>query len=283
LIAELSPDYLRRLLLAATRADLVPAHAAGETGSVVGGGATRVTLRFEDPAAPDRLVRDARVRVLASAAPHGPAAVLLERITGARESAIRLVRADDLLALLGPALPPAVARAATTLLDALRRALDDGATAARTDAPGVLVCRCMGVGDRVIRRAIRGGATDAPMIGIACAAGTGCHSCWPDLRALLDEELPRPSEARTDSRAGPASDATSAEAVAFGLVAPLWRAQGIALASLAIEGEVVRVGVGEVTPGALASPIGAVAIARHALREALSDTVRVELAHAANA
>ena len=85
MIADLSPDYLRRLLLDATRADLVPADAAGESGSVVGGGASRITIRFDDPDAPDRLVRDARVRVLATAAPHGPAAVLLERIVGSRE------------------------------------------------------------------------------------------------------------------------------------------------------------------------------------------------------
>ena len=281
MLKDLSPEYLRRLLLPETRADLVPADAAGESGSVVGGGASRITLRFDSPHASPRRIRDARVRVLATAAPHGPAAVLLERLAGADERAAGTLSAHDLLAPLGPALPPSVPRAAQALLDSLHRALEDGAECARTDAPGVLVCRCLGVGDRVIRRAIRGGATDAPMIGIACAAGTGCHSCWPDLKSLLDEELHSPATSdRADanpvpeSRTGPASALTT---VARGLVAPLWRAQGLELRSLAIVGETVRVSVGRIAADALASPIGAVAIARHALREALSDTVRVEL------
>lgn len=283
MLKDLSPEYLRRLLLPTTRADLVPADAAGESGSVVGGGASRITLRLDAPSARPRRIRDARVRVLATAAPHGPAAVLLERLIGVDESTARALTAHDLLAPLGAALPPSVARAAQTLIECLARALDDGAACARTDAPGVLVCRCLGIGDRVIRRAIRGGAGDAPMIGIACAAGTGCHSCWPDLRALLDEERPdggnrsgpdSPTGNRSDARKRPLSPL---ESVAEGLVTPLWRAQGVVLRSLSISGEIVRVSVGDPAPDALASPVGAVAIARHALREALSETVRVEL------
>ncbi len=130
----------------------------------------------------------------------------------------------------------------------------------------------MGIGDRAIRRAIRGGATDVPMIGLDCAAGTGCHSCWPDLRAILDEET-RPPIVTPNRGAAP-----DLETVIAGLVAPLWRAQGLTLAGVRVEGETVHVSVGEIEPGALASPVGAVAVARHALRESLSDTVRVELA-----
>jgi len=276
-LKDLSPEYLRRLLLPTTRTDLVPADAAGESGSVVGGGASRITLRFDRapgtsgaPAAPRR-IREARVRVLASAAPHGPAAVLLEKVTRADERTARALTPADLLAPLGPGLPPLVVKAAESLVESLRAALDDGAAAARTDAPGVLVCRCLGVGDRVVRRAIRGGATDVPMIGLDCAAGTGCHSCWPDLRAILDDETSHPVVAPPT---GPASDLERAVA---GLVRPLWRAQGLALAGLRVEGETVFVSVGDVRPDALASPLGVVAMARHALREALSDTVRVEL------
>ena len=276
MLRDLSPEYLRRLLLPTTRTDLVPADAAGESGSVVGGGAARITLRFERPlgsarapAAP-RKIREARVRVLASAAPHGPAAVLLERVTGAEEAAARALTAADLLAPLGPSLPPLVAKAATSLVESLRAALDHGEAAARTDAPGVLVCRCLGIGDRVVRRAVRGGARDVPMIGLDCSAGTGCHSCWPDLRAILDEETHPPVAPPT--RAAPALDA-----VIFGLVAPLWRAQGLSLAGVRVVGETVLVAVGGAERDALASPVGAVATARHALREALSDTVRVEL------
>jgi bacterioferritin-associated ferredoxin len=271
-IANLGPGYLARLALPGTRADLVPADAAGESGSVVGGGAVRVTLRFEPGThAPSRRIREARVRVLASTAGHGPAAVLLERVEGALEGDARRLTPRDLLAPLGVGPPAAVARAAVWLLDALARALDDGADAARTGAPGVLVCRCLGVGDREIRRAVRRGAETVPAIGLDCAAGTGCHSCWPDLRTILDEESAPPS-------AGPARPHPSDLAfVVAALVAPIWRAQGIPLRGVRVEGELVSLRSGPSAPDALASPIGALALARHALRDALSETVRVEL------
>ncbi|MFL1462107.1 molybdopterin-dependent oxidoreductase [Roseococcus sp. DSY-14] len=55
--------------------------------------------------------------------------------------------------------------------------------------PSPTVCACHGVSKDHIRSAIVGGALDVAAIGHACAAGTGCGSCKPELAALLAETL----------------------------------------------------------------------------------------------
>lgn len=222
-------------------------------------------------------------RSLGSPAAHGPGSVLVERGVGATLDALAALRRDDLVGPLGP-VPPAVVRAADRCLDALDRALADGAAAARVDAPGLLTCRCLGVGDREIRRAVARGATTVPMIGLDCAAGTGCHSCWPDLRALLLEassEVSAPGPRVPTGPTAPPHAPPSLHAAIRALVAPLWRAQGVTLGEVATDATSVRLTVAATAPDAMASPIGAVALAQHALRETMDETVRVVLGDAA--
>ncbi len=287
-LARLTPAYLARLVAPAGLGDLVPADLAGEVGSLVGGGGVRVMLRV-GPARPGAAPRVTAMafRSLGSPAAHGPGSVLVERGVGATLDALAALRRDDLVAPLGP-VPPAVVRAADRCLDALDRALTDGAAAARVDAPGLLTCRCLGVGDREIRRAVARGATTVPMIGLDCAAGTGCHSCWPDLRALLFEASSDAAAPGPRVPTGPTAPPTASTAVPpslhaaiRALVAPLWRAQGVTLGEVATDAASVRLTVAATAPDAMASPIGAVALAQHALRETMDEAVRVVLGDAA--
>jgi bacterioferritin-associated ferredoxin len=277
--AGLSARYLEHLTAPRNLGDLVPADLAGEAGSVVGGMGVRVTLRLAE-APPPRPIGAAMFRALASPAPRAPGSVLTQRLAGLAPERAARIEPRDLLDELGGSVPEPVARAAGLLVAALRAALSDGAAAARADAPGVLVCRCLAVGDRRVRHAIRVGARDVPSIGLDCHAGQGCHSCWPDLRAILDEETVAREAPRRDGGRD-SSPATALASVVESLVRPLWRAQGVRLGSVAVEGGggatlVARLSVAAVEPGALASPIGACAIARHALRESLAEDVRVE-------
>ena len=278
-LARLTPAYLARLAAPTGLGDLVPADLAGEVGSVVGGGGVRVMVRL------DRAGRVAATsfRSLGSAAAHGPGSVWVERARGATLDELGRLRPRDLVGPLGP-VPRAVVRAAERLVDAVDGALADGAAAARTDAPGLLTCRCLGVGDREIRRAIARGATTVPMIGLDCAAGTGCHSCWPDLRALLHEEHPPAPGPRVPApEPGAARSATTAVTRTIrALIGPLWQAQGVTLGDVGWNGSeagghTVRLAIASSAPDAMASPIGAVALAQHALRETMDESVRVVL------
>jgi len=268
--------YLERLAAPRRQGDLEPADAAGEVGSVVGGLGVRVTLRFsKDPASPRRIA-SVRWRSLGSLAATGPAEVLAEVAVGCDEAGARAIGAADLLGPLGPDLPPAVVRAADRVVEALALALGGGRAAASVMSPGMLVCRCLSVGDRAIRRAIRQGAEDIESIGIACAAGQGCHTCWPDLRELLDDERvrARPPVGPLGPRLPRSTDPLLAAVDA--IVRPLWRAQGVTLGRVERGGDGVRLEILWVASGALASEIGAIALARHALRQTIAEGLRVE-------
>ena len=50
-----------------------------------------------------------------------------------------------------------------------------------------LVCSCHEVGEKAITEAIRAGAGDIDALGKELRCGTGCGSCLPELKALIDE------------------------------------------------------------------------------------------------
>ena len=282
MLPAFSDAYLERLVTQPFRGEFEPADAAGEVGSVVGGSGVRVTLRFAKGAG-ERRIASARWRAFGGLAAIGPGAALCERLVGLDDAGARAIAPASLLDGLGGPLPPPVERAATHLVEATALALSDaGSATASVRAPGVLVCRCLGVGDKPIRHAIRGGAHDVPSIGLVTSAGHGCHSCWPDLRALLDEET-APGRAPDPSRPAGEAPPTPLERAIDALVRPTWRAQGVTLGSARVAGEVVLLSVASTAKDALASPVGAVAIARHALRETLSEGLRVELTSPAGA
>jgi nitrite reductase (NADH) large subunit len=52
------------------------------------------------------------------------------------------------------------------------------------------ICSCHAVGDAQIRRAIHAGARTVAAVGAACAAGTGCGSCRPEIARLLRMRTP---------------------------------------------------------------------------------------------
>jgi len=74
---------------------------------------------------------------------------------------------------------------------AMRRALlagvpPDGATTA-----GALICACHGVCAGAVTRAIEAGCASVEALGRSTGAGTGCGSCRPELRRLLDSSQHR--------------------------------------------------------------------------------------------
>jgi assimilatory nitrate reductase catalytic subunit len=54
---------------------------------------------------------------------------------------------------------------------------------------GPVVCACNGVGPAAILRTIGEGSRSVAAIGASCAAGTGCGSCIPEIRKLLEQAL----------------------------------------------------------------------------------------------
>ena len=205
----------------------------------------------------------------------GPASWLMDAIEGSAYEDACEHDADSVLTALcdanGHHLPPAVHRGADFAVKALRRALGIAVHGVPADIDGgILVCRCIGVGDRAIREAIRAGARDPESIGEATGACTGCRSCRPDLMALIDEEtrgsLPAPDEALHP-----------AARICMATAGPVLRALGLPLEAAVVEEGAVCIRLGAPRPDCCVSPPGAVAIARQLLRDTVAEDVRVEL------
>jgi bacterioferritin-associated ferredoxin len=52
----------------------------------------------------------------------------------------------------------------------------------------MILCHCMGVSDKSVRRAIQCGASSVRDVARACGAGTGCGGCRPLIQELIRTE-----------------------------------------------------------------------------------------------
>ena len=276
MIPELPPTYVDHAVGPQCNGDLCDANAAGEVGSMVGGLGVRMSLSYEATHHNGAVIRSVCWRAFGSAAPVAPLSWLATRILGQSWKEAGAHTPESVMAglcggtLNGTVLPDAVERGASFAVRALRRALgiaEHGMPADPT-GEGILVCRCIGVGDRRIRRTIHDGASTPEAIGKACRAGTGCGSCRPDLLALLDEEL-------RESFPVPDLDLHPVARIAIARAGPLLRALGLPLEEVYVDGERVVIRTGTPRAGVLLSPPSAVALTRHVLRETVCEDIQV--------
>ncbi len=271
---ELPIEYVNHLVSPRGLGDLPEPQAAGEIGSMVGGIGARFTLSYASDGGDGSLVADVRGRAFGTPALIAPISWLCSQVEGGSwQDAGRYGPAEIVNGLRGAtpgaALPAAVERAAEFAASALRRALGiDLVGPADCRGPGILVCRCLGVGDRPIRAAIAAGRRDPESIGIATGACTGCRSCRPDLLMLIDEEtLPLPPD--------PGHDRHPVERVALVHGARQLRGLGLPLLDARYEHGALHVRLGEPGPNAGIRLPGAIAQLRWVLRETVADDVRV--------
>jgi bacterioferritin-associated ferredoxin/NifU-like protein involved in Fe-S cluster formation len=274
-IPSLPPTYVDHLVSPRGLGDLPAAQAAGQQGSMVGGMGVRVMLTWGEGADGGAVVRDAAVRVLGSAAPIAPASVLSGLAPGRTTDEAAGLEPRDLLApLLGGSvdtLPRAVHKGAAFVIEALRCAL--GLPHCRPSDPqgqGILVCRCLDVGDRAIHEAIRRGANTPEAVGDRCGAGTGCRSCRPDVLVLIHEALNAPPPT-------PSFDLHPVARIALARVGPALAAHGLPLCDARVTDDRVDLVAGTPTPDASISARGALGIARYVLRETVCESLDVRV------
>ncbi len=278
MIPELPETYVDHLVTPRHVGDLPVAHGSGEIGSMVGGLGVRITVSYRDAGGGRAVIDQAAGRAFGSAAALAPLSWLSDVIRGkTADEALAFTAGDVQSALCDGAtangrLPDRVKQGAQFAVRALHRALgaSDAGAPANPNGAGILVCRCLGVGDRTIRRAIQAGARDPEAIGDACGACTGCRSCRADLLALIDEET-------CAEAPPPCEDRHPVERITLVRAGTLLRSLGMPLEAASVNGESVRIRLGRPAERSLTSPRGAVALTRHLLRETVWDGVRVEL------
>lgn len=273
MIPDLPPLYVEHLIAPRGQEDIPAAEACGQSGSMVGGLGVRATLTWQAGGNGDAVVRDAGVKVFGSAAALAPASLLAEALVNCSPEAATALVPEDLMLVLGngsaDTLPAAVSRGARCAVDAVQCAL--GLPFHRPSDPqgrGILVCRCIGVGDQQIRKAVQQGAVTPEAVGEKCGACTGCRSCRPDLLVLVHEEVHDPGPP-------PPADLHPVARILLARLGPLLTAQGLPLRDVEVTENEVRLRLDSPAAAASLSLRGARETARVLLRETVGDGIDV--------
>jgi NifU-like protein len=184
------------------------ANAVGEVGSLACGDALKLYLKINDAG----VIEDARFQTFGCASAIASSSVLTELLKGKTIEEAKKLTNKDIAEFLG-GLPKEKMHCSVMGQEALEAALADylGEAAPQHEPEGELVCKCFGVYDGQIRRAIReNGLKTVEEITDFTKAGGGCGDCQERLAAILAEELGKAAPTETAAKA-PAAGLTNLE------------------------------------------------------------------------
>lgn len=166
---------------------LEQANAVGEVGSLACGDALKLYLKINDAG----VIEDASFQTFGCASAIASSSVLTELLKGKTIEEAKKLTNKDIADYLG-GLPKEKMHCSVMGQEALEAALAGylGEKAPQHEPEGELVCKCFGVFDGQIRRAIReNGLTTLDEITDFTKAGGGCGDCRNRLAAILAQEL----------------------------------------------------------------------------------------------
>ncbi len=169
------------------------ADAIGEVGSLACGDALKLFLKINDKG----VIEDARFQTFGCASAIASSSVLTEMLKGKTVEEAKRLTNKDIAAELG-GLPKEKMHCSVMGQEALEAALKSyfGETVEEHEAEGELVCKCFGVHDGLIRRAIReNDLKTVEDITSFTKAGGGCGDCLERLGEILAEERGQPKPA----------------------------------------------------------------------------------------
>ncbi|NDY55387.1 Fe-S cluster assembly protein NifU [Desulfovibrio sulfodismutans] len=163
------------------------ADAVGEVGSLACGDALKLFLKIDDAG----VITDAKFQTFGCASAIASSSVLTEMLKGKTLAEAKKISNKDIAKALG-GLPKEKMHCSVMGQEALDAALKNfaGEAAVAHEPEGELVCKCFGVTDVQIRRAIReNGLTTLEEVTDFTKAGGGCGDCHERIGQILAEEL----------------------------------------------------------------------------------------------
>ena len=166
--------------------ELPGANAVGEVGSLACGDALKLFLKIS----PDGIIEDASFQTFGCASAIASSSALTELIKGKSVEEASKITNKDIAAYLG-GLPKEKMHCSVLGDEALEAAIRNwrGLPPREQEEEGRLVCKCFGVTDTQIRKAIReNGLTTVDEVTNFTKAGGACGDCREQIQDILDEE-----------------------------------------------------------------------------------------------
>lgn len=163
------------------------ADAVGEEGSLVCGDALKVFLKIKD-----NIITDAKFQTFGCGSAIASSSALTEMIKGKTLEDAQKITNKDIVDYLG-GLPEEKMHCSVMGSEALEKAIaayKGIEIKNQSEIEGEIICKCFGVTDQLIRKAIReNNLKNVEDVTHYTKAGGGCGSCIPDIEKILEEEL----------------------------------------------------------------------------------------------
>lgn len=256
------------------------ANAVGEVGSLACGDALKLFLKIND----DGVIEDASFQTFGCASAIASSSVLTELLKGKTIEEAKALTNKDIADYLG-GLPKEKMHCSVMGQEALEAALANylGEKAPEHEPEGELVCKCFGVYEGQIRRAVRENKlTTLEEVTDFTKAGGGCGDCQERIQAILDDELGQ-TRAEAAPQAAPAKGAlTNLERMRLVTkvmdeeIRPNLKKDGGDIELLDIEGKTVLVALRGACKGCPVSNVTLTDFVQKRLRELVEDEIVVK-------
>lgn len=211
------------------------------TGSIVCGDALKLTLKINKDT---EVIEDAKFQTFGCASAIASSSILTEMIKGKTLDEAKKITNRDIAMELG-GLPEEKMHCSVMGMETLEKAINNyrGINVEEDEHDeGAIICKCFGVTDTKIKRAIReNNLTTVDEITFYTKAGGGCGACKVKLEDILNEELAERERAQKNEPLTTVQKIKKIEEAIETVINPMLKMDGGSCKLVDIEGNIVKI------------------------------------------